>query len=182
MDRVLATVSEGADPTDIEIALHEAFNRKYDIWTRLAEVELKSAHEQFVLLQVLLLVLTLISFITAVFGVFAVIYVTVYSRRQEIGMMKAVGARNRELNGMLTVESIVMTLSAAIAGILAGSMTAYLVTFAASASAQRPQQFVIDTIVMPFIIIMVVLASILGTMFSARRIVKHKAVEILRMS
>jgi ABC-type antimicrobial peptide transport system permease subunit len=75
-----------------------------------------------------------------------------------------------------------MTLSAAIAGILAGSMTAYLIAFAESASAQRPQQFVIDTTVTPFIIIMVVLASILGTIFSARRIVKRKAVEILRMS
>ena len=48
--------------------------------------------------------------------------------------------------------------------------------------AQRPQRFAIDTTVMPFIVIMVALASILGTVFSARRIVKRKAVEILRMS
>ena len=182
LDRVLATTSANADPSTVEIALHEAFNRKYDIWTRLAEVELKSARESFVLLQVLLLVLTMISFITAVFGVFAVIYVTIYARRVEIGMMKAIGALNKELNGILNIESIAMTLSAAVAGILAGSTMAYLVAFAESAIAQRPQQFVLDTTVMPFIIIMVVLASILSTMFSARRIVKRKAVEILRMS
>jgi ABC-type lipoprotein release transport system permease subunit len=34
---------------------------------------------------------------------------------------------------------------------------------------------------MPFIVIMVVLASMLGAAFSARRIVKKQAVEILRM-
>jgi ABC-type antimicrobial peptide transport system permease subunit len=182
LDRVLATISADAEPAAVEIALHEAFNRDYDIWTRLAEVQLKSARDSRVQVQVFLLVLTLISFITAVFGVFAVIYVTIYARRQEIGMMKAVGARNWELNGILSVESIAMTLSAALAGILAGSTMGYLVAFALSAAEQRPQQFVIDTTVMPFIVIMVTIASILGTVFSARRIVKRKAVEILRMS
>ena len=144
--------------------------------------ELKRARDSRVQEQVFLLVLTLLSFITAVFGVFAVIYVTIYARRREIGMMKAVGARNWELNGMLSVESIAMTLSAALAGILAGSTMAYLLAFALNVAEQRPQQFAIDTTVMPFIVIMVTLASILGTVFSARRIVKRKAVEILRMS
>ena len=182
LDRVLATVAAGADPAAVELALHEAFNRKYDIWTRLADVELKQARDSRVQEQVLLLVLTLLSFVTAVFGVFAVIYVTIYARRREIGMMKAVGARNWELNGILSVESIAMTLSAALAGIVAGSTMAYLVAYALNVAEQRPQQFAIDTTVMPFIVIVVTLASILGTVFSARRIVKRKAVEILRMS
>ena len=123
-----------------------------------------------------------ISFITAVFGVFAVIYVTIYARRKEIGMMKAFGVRNWELNGMLSIESIAMTLSAALAGILAGTTMAYVFTIVDNATAERPQQFALDTTVMPFIIIMVTLAAVLGTVLSARRIIKRKAVEILRMS
>jgi putative ABC transport system permease protein len=167
--RVLATISTHSDP-------------KYDLWTRLADVQLKYARDSRVNEQVLLLVMTLISFITAVFGVFAVIYVTIYARRREIGMMKAIGARDWELNGILSVESIAMTLSAALAGILAGSTMGYLVAFALNTALQRPQQFVIDTTVMPFIVIMATLASIMGTVLSARRIVRRKAVEILRMS
>jgi len=182
LHQVLATVAAGAEPSDVDRALHEAFNRKYDIWTQLADVQLKSARDNRVQEQVLLLVLTLISFITAVFGVFAVIYVTIYARRREIGMMKAFGARGWELNGILCVESIAMTLSAALAGILAGSAMAYLVVFALNMAQQRPQQFGIDTTVTPFIVIMGTLASILGTVFSARRIVRRRAVEILRMS
>ena len=182
LDRVLATISTDAEPLTVEIALHEALNRDYDIWTQLSDVQLKMARDSRVQEQVFLLVLTLISFITAVFGVFAVIYVTIYARRLEIGMMKAVGGRNWELNGILSVESIAMTLSAALAGILAGSTMAYLIAFAENFANQRPQQFAIDTTVMPFIVIVIALASILGTVFSARRIVKRKAVEILRMS
>ncbi len=182
VDRVLATVSGGADPSSVERALHETFNQKYEIWTRLADVRLEEARSERVAQQALLLVLTLLSFVTAVFGVFAVIYVTIYARRREIGMMKAVGARNWELNGILSVESIAMALSAALSGILAGATMGYLLAFALNIAEQRPQRFAVDTTVMPFIVLLVTLASILGTIFSARRIVKRKAVEILRMS
>jgi putative ABC transport system permease protein len=179
--RVLATLADGADPSAVDRALSEALDDR-DLWARLADVQLRRARENRVQEQVMLLVLTLLSFVTAVFGVFAVIYVTIYARRREIGMMKAVGARNWELNGILGVESIVMTLSAALAGVLAGSTTGYLFSFALNVAEQRPQQFALDTTVMLFVVLMGTLASILGTVLSARRIVKRRAVEILRMS
>lgn len=185
LTRVLATLAPDAKPAAVEAALHERFNRDYDEYllrTRLAQVELESAQAERLQGQIFLLVMTLISFITAVFGVFAVIYVTIFARRKEIGMMKAIGVRNWELNGMLSMESIAMSLSAALAGILAGAAMAYFFTFVDNATAERPQHFTIDTTVMPFIIVLVVVAAIVGTIFSARRIIRRKAIEILRMS
>ena len=179
---VLATLVDGADPFAVEEALHGTFDKDYDIGTRIYEAELGRSRKGRASEQILLLVLTMLSFITAVFGVFAVIYVTIYSRRQEIGMMKAIGARKKELNGMLCIESIAMTLGAALAGILAGSAMAYVYDAVDNAIAGRPQQFALDTTVTPFVIVMVVLASVLGTVFSAKRIIKRRAVEILRMS
>jgi ABC-type lipoprotein release transport system permease subunit len=181
VQRVLATVEADADTAAVETALHDAFD-DYAIWTRIAEEELARARASRASGQIFLLVLTLLSFVTAVFGVFAVIYVTIYARRREIGMMKAVGARNGELNGMLSLESIAMTSSAALTGILAGTTMTYVLQFIENTIAERPHQFAVDTTVMPAIIVMVVAASVLGTVFSARRIVKRKAVEILRMS
>jgi ABC-type antimicrobial peptide transport system permease subunit len=181
LDRILATVDPTADVHEVEAELHNRFTFEEGIWTRLAAVELQRVQDSQVQQQVFLLVMTLISFTTAVFGVFAVIYVTVYARRLEIGMMKAVGTRNWELTGMLIVESIALTLSAAVAGILAGAAMGYLFAYTDSLTAQRPMNFAIDTTVMPFIVVLVVIASILGATFSARRIVKRKAVEILRM-
>lgn len=182
LDRVLAKSATGADDREIMAVMSEKLSDDYQVWFRLAEVQLEFARTSRVQEQAFLLVLTLISFTTAVFGVFAVIYVSIYARRYEIGMMKAVGTRNWELTGMLSIESIAMALSAALAGILAGSAMAYLFAYMDNITAQRPQQFAVDTTVMPFVVIMVVLASIVGTTFSARRIVKRKAVEILRMS
>ncbi len=179
--RVLAAVDPAADVQEVDAALHEQFSFEQGLWTRLADVQLQQVRNGRMQEQIFLLVMTLISFTTAVFGVFAVIYVTIYARRLEIGMMKAVGTRNWELTGMLIVESIAMTLSAALAGILAGATMGYLFAYADNLTAQRPMQFALDTTVMPFIVVMVVLASIIGATFSARRIVKRKAVEILRM-
>ncbi len=180
-DRVLASVAPEADANQVIDDMSRQFGRDYDFWIDSVDVSLEFARTGRVQEQAFLLVMTLISFTTAVFGVFAVIYVTIYARRIEIGMMKAMGTRNWELTGMLIVESIAMTVSAALAGIVAGGTMGYLIAYMDNLTAQRPMQFAIDTTVMPFIVILVVLASILGTAFSARRIVKRKAVEILRM-
>lgn len=182
LDRVLATVSATADVQAVDTILRGRYGFERGIWTQVMEVSLQQRRDQQFQSQVLLLVMTLISFTTAVFGVFAVIYVTIYARRLEIGMMKAMGTRNWELTGTLIIESIAMTLSAALAGIIAGAAMGYLFAYVDNTTAQRPMVFAVDTTVMPFVVIMVVLASIIGTVFSARRIVKYKAVEILRMS
>ena len=124
------------------------------------------------------------SFLTAlgiIFGVFAVIYVTIYARRIEIGMLKAMGMLRHELIGMLILESIAMTLGSALAGIAAGATLGYISFYSQNILQQMPVQFAIDMTVMPAIVILVIVASMLGAVFSARRIVQKRAVDILRM-
>ena len=179
--RVLGTLVPTADAQAVATTLGERFGQRLAFWARFLPIELEANARGLALQRVFLLVLTIISFTTAVFGVFAVIYVTVYARRLEIGMMKAVGMLRRELTGMLVVEAITMTLGAALAGIAAGASMGYVSFLGQRALAQEPVQLAVDTTVMPFIVLMVVLASILGAAFSARRIVRRQAVDILRM-
>jgi putative ABC transport system permease protein len=181
LTRILATVMPGADEEEINRQLRNRFSLKYPIWARLATVQIEQARRAENQQRVFLVILTSISFTTAVLGVFAVIYVTVYARRLEIGMMKAIGMRGWELTGMLVIEAIAMTLSAALAGMTAGASMGYLFVYGDNLVAQRPTAFAIDTTVMPFVVLMVVLASIIGAAFSSRRIIRQKAVEILRM-
>ncbi|MEM9775974.1 MAG: FtsX-like permease family protein, partial [Chloroflexota bacterium] len=182
LTRILALPESGADLDQLDSDLRQTYGFSDNLRTRISEVRLQQAEDEQRQSQVFLLVLTLISFTTAVFGVFAVIYVTIYARRKEIGMMKAVGSRRWELTGMLIIESIAMTVSAALAGIIAGASMGYIFAYIENVTSERPMIFAVDTTVMPFVIVMVVLASIIGAIFSARRIVKFKAIEILRMS
>ena len=179
--QVLANLTPNANPDDVAKEMGERYGLEYYFWSRFLPIELESNARAQATQRIFLLVLTVISFTTAVFGVFAVIYVTIYARRLEIGMMKAVGMLRRELTGMLVVESIAMTLGAALAGIAAGASMGYVSFYGQRALQQQPSNFAIDTTVMPFIVFMVVLASVLGAAFSARRIVKKQAVDILRM-
>ena len=162
LTRILATLAPGADGLQVSSELRNRFGLKYHMWSRLVDVEMHARATSEDQQRVFLLILTGISFTTAVFGVFAVIYVTVYARRLEIGMMKAIGARGWELTGTLVLESIAMTLSAGLAGIAAGAAMGYLFVYGNNLTSQRPQQFALDTTVMPFIVIMVALASIGG--------------------
>jgi len=178
---ILASVTADADQEAIADDIAKQFRQSYSFWTRIVDVEVEQNRRAQASQQVFLLVLTAISFTTAVFGVFAVIYVSIYARRLEIGMMKAMGMRRRQLTGMLIIEAITMTLGAALAGIAAGAAMGYISFYGDRALSQRPSIFTVDTTVIPFIVLTVTLASILGAGFSARRIVKKSAVEILRM-
>lgn len=181
LTQVMASLASGAVAEDVSRKMGEQFGLDHNFWTRFLEIRLERNRREQASQQIFLLVLTVISFTTAVFGVFAVIYVTIYARRIEVGMLKAMGMRRRELTGMLILEAITITLGAALAGIAAGATMAYVSSWGDYALSERPMIFALDTTVMPFIVIMVVLASILGAAFSARRIVKKPAVEILRM-
>lgn len=181
MGKIFFTYAPETEVAALWETIEERFSEEYEIFTRFLETELEQNQQQQGAQRVFLLVLTAISFTTAVFGVFAVIFVTIFARRLEIGMLKAVGMKRHELTGMLIVESITMTLGAALAGITAGASMGYITFYSDRMLSQIPTVFTVDTTVVPFIVILIVIASIIGAAFSARRIVKHRAIEILRM-
>ncbi|MCB8943228.1 MAG: ABC transporter permease [Ardenticatenaceae bacterium] len=181
LERVLGTHTTAIPAEEIQTNILEEFATGRNFWPQFVEINLEFNERNQASQRIFLLIMTVISFTTAVFGVFAVIYVTIFARRLEIGMMKAMGMRRRELTGMLIVESITMTLGAALAGIAAGASMGYIAGYGQRILQGMPLIFAMDTTVMPFIVIMVVFASVLGAAFSARRIVKKQAVEILRM-
>jgi ABC-type antimicrobial peptide transport system permease subunit len=181
LERIKFKLSPGAAAQEVSDEMDQRFWQEYSLWTRFLDLQMEMERRGQATQRIFLLVLTTISFTTAIFGVFAVIYVNIFARRLEIGMMKAVGMRRRELTGMLVVESVTMTLGAALAGIVAGAMMGYIAFYGERILSQRPATFAVDSTVIPFIALMVVLASILGAVLSVRRIVKKRAVEILRM-
>ena len=182
LETAFATLQPGAEGGDVAGEIDKRYGQQNDFWTESVDWEVGENRGDTRVFLILLLALTGISFTTAVFAVFAVIYVTIYARRIEIGMLKSMGMLRRELTGMLTVEAITMTLGAALAGIAAGASMGYLNFYVNAALEQRPSLFAMDRIVMPAIIVMVVLASVVAAALSARRIVRKQAVEILRMN
>lgn len=132
-------------------------------------------------IQVVILVLTTISFMLAIFGVFVVTYIAVYSRRSEIAMLKAIGDSKWHLFAMFLSEALVMTLSATLTGIVAGIILGYVFRYSSSFRQEIPTVVAFDTLVTPYMLVLMMLAAVISTLIATWGYLRRRAVEILRL-
>jgi ABC-type antimicrobial peptide transport system permease subunit len=178
--RFMATLAPGAKPEEVAKALRTEFTLKYKMVVSVTEEDIKMVAQALQQSQVFMIILTVISFVTAIFGVFAVIYVAVNSRRLEIGMMKAVGSSNGHLLLTFMLEAVVMSVSAVLTGITAGEVLAYFLQYSNAFMSEQAVTFAMDTLVAPLTVVLVVVASIISAALASRAVLRRKAVQILR--
>jgi len=178
--RFMATLAPGADAAEVGKALRTVFTLKYKMVVSVTQEDIVDFQKQFQQGQVFMVVLTVISFVTAIFGVFAVIYVAVNSRRLEIGMMKAIGSSNGHLLLTFILEAMVMSVSAVLTGITAGALLGYFQEYSNALTSEMPLAFAVDTLVAPLTVALVIVASIISAALASRAILRRKAVQIIR--
>lgn len=81
---------------------------------------------------ILLIAIAAISLIVGGVGIMNIMYVVVTERTAEIGLKKALGAKNSDILAEFLVESIVVTVIGGIFGILLGAFLAWLVSVVAN--------------------------------------------------
>jgi putative ABC transport system permease protein len=129
---------------------------------------------------VVLLILTVLSLVTSVLGVFSVVYVTVQTRRMEIGMLKAIGITSSQLVGAFAIESLTMTISATLAGATAGTGLGYLFYFSNNVMQNVPTIPAFDWVTAGFVLVMVIVASLISAGIASRSIVRQRVTAIIR--
>lgn len=83
---------------------------------------------------ILLIAIAAISLIVGGVGIMNIMYVVVTERTAEIGLKKALGARNSDILGEFLIESVLVTILGGIIGIAVGSALGFLVSVIATAS------------------------------------------------
>jgi len=141
---IMATVEDGADEAEVISDLRELFSDRTDVWVRSTAEQIRTTEQSMRTMRVLMLIMTVLSFITSIFGVFAVVYVAVYVRRLEIGMLKAIGMRRRALVGAFALEAVMMTVSASLAGVTAGTVLGYVFYISNNMMRNTPTQLTFD--------------------------------------
>jgi ABC-type antimicrobial peptide transport system permease subunit len=180
IDRVLAGMEANADPQEVVKALRKALADRNDIRISVTAEEVRAVRQGFQTMRIVLLVLTVLSLITSVLGVFSVIYVTIQTRRLEIGMLKAVGITSWQLVGTFAIESLSMTVSATLAGTVAGTGLGYVFYASNNMMQNVPTLPAFDTITVTFVLAMVIIASLVSAAVASRGIVRQRVTQILR--
>jgi ABC-type antimicrobial peptide transport system permease subunit len=161
--------------------LRKEYGLSENVSVRSTPEDIETAQTTAQQLQIVILVLTSISFLLAIFGVFVVTYISVYTRRAEIAMLKAIGDANRHLFGMFLSEAIVMTLSATLTGIVAGIILGYVVRYSESFSSETPTVPAFDYVITPYMLTLMVLAALVSTLLATWGYLRRKAIDIVRM-
>ncbi|MCX6721249.1 MAG: ABC transporter permease [Candidatus Staskawiczbacteria bacterium] len=127
----------------------------------------------------LLIAIAAISLVVGGVGIMNIMYVIVTERTAEIGLKKALGAKNADILGEFLIESVLVTVLGGILGIILGAILSWLVAVVAKASGLE------WVFVVPFyaILIAVGVSGAIGISFGvlpARAAAKLDPIEALR--
>jgi putative ABC transport system permease protein len=173
---------EDAEEIAAEIEERVDENHKLDDFT--SAMTMGSAIEQlqsiFGILQAVLIAIASISLIVAAMGIMNTILMSVMERTHEIGVMKAIGAKNRNILFLFLLEAGVVSTIGGVCGCIIGVIGAHVISF----GIQTVFNVEIAAVVKPEVLIgglaVAMLVGILSGLYPARKASKMSPVEAVR--
>jgi putative ABC transport system permease protein len=167
---VLVKVAEGADVAAVQSDLDAALASFPNVQVQ-DQAAFRDQYATF-LNQVLNLVTGLLFFavIIALFGVANTLYLSIYERTRELGLLRAVGLTRRQTRSMVRWEAVIISAMGALFGVVVGIGFGW-----ALQQALAPQGFSELGIPTAQLVVYVVIAAVLGVVFAmspARRAAK----------
>lgn len=102
---------------------------KLNVFVRSAKQIIQNMENQGHIFTLLLAVIGGISLMVGGIGVMNVMLVSVSERRKEIGIRKAVGGKNSEIQALFLIESILLSLVGGVLGIITGLFITWIIAF-----------------------------------------------------
>jgi putative ABC transport system permease protein len=140
VDIVVARVSKGLEPSkvadDVEKAMRNDRNleeAKEDFSVETAEQTIGNVNNILAVVQGVLIGIAAISLLVGGIGIMNTMYTSVLERTREIGIMKAVGARRKDIALLFLIESGMLGLAGGLIGIILGLSLSKLVEIVATA-------------------------------------------------
>lgn len=106
-----------------------AHTLKKQVYIRSPKSLIDSAKQSSETLTILLGLIGSIALIVGGIGIMNIMLVSVAERHREIGIRKAIGAKNKDIILQFLIEAIVLSIFGGVVGMLLGILTAYIVAF-----------------------------------------------------
>ena len=157
-------------------------NHKLDDFT--SAMTMGSAIEQlesvFGILQVVLIAISSISLIVAAMGIMNTMLMSVMERTHEIGIMKAIGAKNRNILSLFLLEAGLVSLLGGLCGCVLGVMGARAISFGIQTGFDVDIAAVIEPTVLLGGVAVAVVVGMLSGLYPARKASKMSPVEAVK--
>jgi putative ABC transport system permease protein len=124
--------------------------------------------------QLLMVLITILSMIGSALGICNLVTASVMERSCEIGLMKAVGAQNSAITGLVLTEIFITAIIGGVVGFGVGIGFAQIIgqTVFGSSITMRP-------IVIPLVTVLIVLVTLVGSIPAIRMLLKLQPTEVL---
>ncbi len=124
--------------------------------------------------KLLMILITILSMIGAALGICNLVTASVMERSQEIGLMKAIGAHNGAITGLILAEIMCTAVAGGVTGFFAGLGFAQIIGHSVFASSITMRPMVI-----PLVAVLVVLVTLIGSIPAIRLLLGLKPTEVL---
>ena len=124
--------------------------------------------------KLLMLLITILSLVGAALGICNLVTASVMERSQEIGLMKAIGAQNPSITGLILTEILLTGVVGGIVGFFAGIGFAQIIGHSVFASAIS-----IRPMVIPIVAVLVFLVTMIGCIPAIRMLLGLRPTEVL---
>ncbi|WEL19972.1 ABC-type antimicrobial peptide transport system,permease component [Candidatus Nanohalococcus occultus] len=186
-DLIIAQTQDGVRPEEAADEIREALRNERDVeegsedfQVRTAEDILRSFRNQLNIVRGVLLGIGSISLLVGGIGIMNTMYTAVTERTREIGVMKAIGATQRQILALFMIESGIVGMIGGIAGATVGIGISYIAGILIEQSVSIPfspyvsVELVVGSVGFSFII------GVISGVLPARKASKKEPVEALR--
>lgn len=139
IDFIMAEVTEGTKPADAAESIKKALRKhrnvkedEEDFDVQTFEEYIKTFETIFTIVQAVLIGIAAISLLVGGIGIMNTMFTSVLERTREIGVMKAIGARNSDIMRLFLLESGFLGMAGGIVGIIIGAGMSKAVEFVAA--------------------------------------------------
>ncbi len=173
-----------SDPSRIEGIRHKIEEEGFE--TTSVQDTISELNRVFNIIKILLGVVSFITLFIAVTSILNTLFISIIQRTREVGFLRMVGIRTRDIKLLLIVEAIILSVSGAIGGLILGSSINYGLNTIIRTSdyfnylGENPSitQFPVYMLVL-IIVISVVIGLVTG-FYPAQRAIKINPLEALR--
>ena len=124
--------------------------------------------------QLLMMLITVLALVGSALGISNLITASVMERSQEIGLLKAIGAHDRAISGLLLVEMVIVAIIGGAVGFGVGYGFAQIIGYTVFSSS-----IALSPIVIPLVVVLVIVVTLAGSIPAIRTVLRLDPAEVL---